>query len=327
MTEQYRWEEPLHRLPRLMLWLLTLTLLIALLWASITKVSMYAMVQGTLMPQSQPVQVNVPNAGRVVSSHVQLWQKVKKGQVLFTLNALSRDTQDAALQLSIQKSTALQAKQDIAAAKIQLANKERALASLKRLFDVGAVARNDYDAAVDSVQTAQAALQRGQAQLASAQAQLALLGRSQSITITSPIDGQVMQLSDLHAGQVLTAGESALGILPEGVALVFRGQAAEHDRPKLQTNSPVQIAWNGYPRQKYGVSLGTLQGVAPTSEVQKDGSLSYQVEVKLPQTPQGLQLGNRPLVPGMVGEAHVLSGKRTVLQLFWDWIRGIDPWI
>lgn len=39
-----------------------------------------------------------------------------------------------------------------------------------------------------------------------------------------------------------------------------------------------------------------------------------------------LQLGRRTLLPGMLGEAHVLSGQKTILTLFWDWLRGADPW-
>lgn len=326
MTETYRWEEPLSRLPRLMLWFLALALTCGMIWAAVAKVSVYALVGGTLAPKTQPVQVNVPSAGRVVGSQLQLWQKVKKGQVLFTLDALSRDPQDAALQLSIQQNAAAQARQDIAAAQIELADKQRVLQSTRAIFALGGVPKADVDAAAAAVHTAEAGLGRAKAQLATAQAQLALLHRSRSITVVSPLDGQIIQLADLHPGQVLGAGQTALGILPAGVPLVFRGQAAERDRPKLRPGARVQVAWSGYPRQKYGVTYGVLEGVAPTSEVGKDGQLTYQVEVRLPQRRQGLFLAGRSLVPGMRGEAHVLSGDRTVLRLFWDWIRGIDPW-
>lgn len=282
--------------------------------------------RGTLAPKTQPVQVNVPSAGRVIGSLVQLWQKVKKGQVLFTLDALSRDPQDAALQLSIQRNAATQSRQDIAAAQVELADKQRVLQSTRTIFALGGVPKADLDVAVAAVHTAEAALRRAKAQLASAQAQLALLNRSRSVTVVSPIDGQITQLADLHGEQVLAAGQTALGILPAGVPLVFRGQAAERDRPKLRPGARVQVAWSGYPRQKYGVTEGVLGGIAPTSEVGKDGQLTYQVEVRLPQHRRELFLSGRPLVPGMMGEAHVLSGDRTVLRLLWDWIRGVDPW-
>ncbi|WP_197474649.1 efflux RND transporter periplasmic adaptor subunit [Deinococcus puniceus] len=287
---------------------------------------MYAQVRGTLTPKTRPVEVNIPSAGRIVAGKIQLWQRVKKGQVLFTLDALARDPQDAALQLSIQQSAASQAQQEITSAQIDLDNKRRAETSARIIFNLGGLPRVDLEAAVDAVNTAEAQLQRAKSQLSSVQARLALLTRNQKVDVLSPIDGQVMQLSDLHVGQTLSAGQLALGILPEGVPLVFRGNAAEQDRPKLRAGSQVHIAWNGYPRQKYGVTKAILQGVAPTSEIDKGGSVSYQVEIKLPQQGRALALKDRPLVVGMVGEAQVLSGKRTVLQLFWDWIRGADPW-
>ncbi|WP_135230757.1 efflux RND transporter periplasmic adaptor subunit [Deinococcus fonticola] len=324
MMQAVQWEQPLHRLPRLMLWFLALSLLAAIIWASVANVRVYALVRGTLTPQLEPVQVNVPSAGRVVKNQVKLWQKVSKGDLLFTLDALSRDSQDAALQLSIQQNAATQARQDIAQAEIDLQNKQRQESSVRTVYNVGGVPRADMEAAEAAVNSAQAALRQARSRLASAEAQLKLLTLNQKVEVTSPIDGQVMQVSDLHVGQTLGAGQSMLAILPAGVPMVFKGTANEKDRPKLKTGAQVQIAWNGYPRQKYGVTKGKLSGVSPTSEVSSTGLVLYQVEVSLPRG--NLTLKERPLLPGMIGEAQVLSDQRTVLQLFWDWVRGADPW-
>jgi multidrug resistance efflux pump len=197
---------------------------------------------------------------------------------------------------------------------------------LRLFFDMGSIPRVELEAASDAFHTAQATLKSATVQLSSAQAQLDLLKRSQKVTVVSPIDGQIMQLGDIHAGQVLGERQYAIKVLPQGVPLIFRGSALGHDRPKLQLNSPVQIAWSGYPKQKYGVTKGILKGVSPTSEADSDGHLKYIIEVHLPQSDQGAFLGLKRLVPGMQGEAHVLSDDRTVLNLFWDWVRGLDPW-
>lgn len=324
MNATYQWEEPLHRLPRLMLWFLGLVVVCAVVWAALAQVRVSAIVHGTLAPKTQPLQVNTSIAGRVVTNRVQLWQKVKKGDLLLAVDALGRDSQDAALQLSIQQNAATQARQEIAQAEIDLTEKQRHESSTRKLYDIGGISQAEMDTASSAVRSAQAALLQARTKLSSAQAQLKLLNLNQQVRIYSPIDGQVMQLSDLHVGQTLSAGQSVISILPAGVPMVFKGNADERDRPKLRSNAQVQIAWNGYPRQKYGVSSGTLYGVSPTSEVSTTGQVSYQVEVQLPQ--DQLSIKNRPLVPGMVGEAQVMSGKRTVLQLFWDWVRGADPW-
>ena len=224
MNDTYRWEQPMRGEPRLLIWLLTVSLCGATLWAAVAKVSVYAQVRGTLTPSSQPVQVTLPSTGRIVGGEVQLWQKVHKGQVLFTLDTLTRDPQDAALQLTIQQTAATQARQDIAAAQIDLATKQQAETSARTIFALGGLPQVELDTAVSATQTAQATLRRAQSQLQAAQAQLTLLARNQKVNIVSPVDGQVMQLSDLHVGQAVSGGQAALAILPEGVPLVFRGQ-------------------------------------------------------------------------------------------------------
>ncbi|TSA83734.1 HlyD family efflux transporter periplasmic adaptor subunit [Deinococcus detaillensis] len=314
MVETYRWEQPLQGSPRILIWLLTAG---AVGWSAFAKVSVYAVVKGTLTPRIQPLTVSIPNTGRVVGGKVQLWQKVRKGQVLFTLDLLAHDAQDAKLQLEVQKSAAAQAGQGIDSAQIDLQSKQQAAKSARAIFDLGGLSRADLEAAVAAERLAESNLQRAKSQLGSAQAQLSLQERNQQVKVISPVDGQIMQLSDIHVGQAVNGGQSVLSILPEGERLIFRGKAAESDRPKLRTDSRVQIAWNGYPRQKYGVTNGLLQGVAPTSDTDAaNGNVTYQVEVELPLEGGRLQLAGRSLVPGMVGEAHVLSSEKTVLASF-----------
>ena len=326
MVSVQQWEIPMKGSARILIWVLAAGLGGAAVWASQARVSVYAQVRGTLAPRSQPVNVNVPSTGRVIASTAQLWHKVHKGELLFTLDLSTRDPQDAALQLTVQQNASLQAQQDISAAQIELENRARTEASDRSIYALGGLPRAEMDAAGAATRTAQAALQKARSQLGAARAQLALLNRSQRVEVRSPVDGQVMQLADIHVGQALGAGQSALSILPAGVPLVFRGAAAEPDRPKLRPHSRVQIAWNSYPRQKYGVSMGELFGVAPTSDLDKSGNVTYQVEVELPQRGGRPRLGSKPLLPGMAGEAHVLSSEKTVLNLFWDWVRGADPW-
>lgn len=326
MNEYVRWEQPLYRLPRLTIWIMSAAVLCALFWAAHTNVRLYADMQGTLMPEQPPVQINAPRSGRVLTGPLQQWQTVKKGTPLVTLDALSGDASDAQLQLSIQQSTLRQAEQDILAAQTDLSAKKSVLEQARMLYEIGGLPRNDLDKAQQETAQASTALNRAQAARAAAQAQLTLLSRSQKVVITSPINGQITQLADLHDGQTVTAGTNLMSILPQGGHLVFRGFVAERDRPKLHSGATVQIAWNSYPRQKYGVTDAVVKAVAPTSTVNDKGLATYQLDVTLNEPSATWKLGDRALLPGMVGEAHILSKNRTILAVFFDWIRGIDPW-
>lgn len=333
----YRWEKPINGVAQWMVWLLVAALLLVLVWASIAKVRVYALVRGTLAPRTQPVQVGAPSAGRVVETRVQQWQKVKKGDVLYVLDGMARDPQDAKLQLRMSRNNNEQAQATIAMAEADYKAKKLELEGARQIYAVGGLPKAQYDAAVLAAQAAEAKLRQAQAQGGTAETQLEVLGRNQRIPVVSPINGQIMQLGDIHNGQMLGTGQGGVQILPEGVPLVFKGRAAEQDRPKLQDGARVQIAWNGYPRQKYGVTVGTLTGVSPTSTTPNPANLAgaasardltspqYEIEVTLPGG-AAPRLGEKPLLPGMAGEAHVQAKQKTVLGLFIDWIRGADPW-
>lgn len=334
--ETYRWEQPMKSSARLMVWLLLLLVLAVTFWAYFAKVRVYVIVRGLLVPQRQAVQVSAPTAGRIIDSRLKLWKKFKKGEVLYVLDTVGRDTTDTSLQSDMQRNAIAQAKANLAIAKADYNNRKESERRIRSVYEIGGIPRSDLDSAVLAVRSAEAQLQRTRADLKTAQTRLKMLDRNQKVKVRAPIDGQIMQMADLYVGQVVSASQSNLQILPEGVSLIFRGNAPEQDRPKLLKGARVQIAWNGYPRQKYGVTVGSLAAVSPTSSVAGAGAVAntgnlgppqYEIEVSFPQPDTGPPtLNGKPLYTGLAGEARVQSEERTMMNLFWEWLRGLDPW-
>lgn len=144
------------------------------------------------------------------------------------------------------------------------------------------------------------------------------------LEVRSPVSGKVARLLLRYDGEIIAQGQPLAEILPESVPMVFRAQARESDRPKLRILAEAEVAWNGDPRQKFGVSRGRVIGISPTSHL--NGKVPvYEVEIRLEDLSLRGPSGVKMVFPGMAGEARVISSKKTVLQLFVDWLRGVDP--
>ena len=318
----YRWERPLDVRVRWTFWVLLALLASLAVWAAITQVEVYAVVGGSAATATPPASVNAPLGGRITAVYVQSFGKVTQGQPLLKLDVVGSDAQDSALQLAVQRGLITQAERDLSAQQAALRQKTQLAEQARVLFQLGSGARQDADNAQADLEVAQASLQKTRAQLQSARSQYQQLSRRQVVVLRSPVSGQLSALSDLHPGLTVSAGQVLAQVVAAGEPLIFRGQGLESDRPKLKLGAGVELAWNGYPRQKYGITHGTLAAVAPTSSGNPGAPPAYELQVRLSEA----RLQGRPILPGMLAEARVISGRKTALALFWDWLRGANPW-
>ncbi|WP_425144803.1 efflux RND transporter periplasmic adaptor subunit [Deinococcus sp.] len=318
----YRWERPLNVGVRWTFWLLLALIAALLAWAAVARVEVYALVGGSAATLTPPASVTAPLGGHITALYVQSFQHVRRGQALLRLDVVGSDAQDSALQLSVQRDLITQAVRDQAALQAALSQKERAAEQAGALYRLGSGSRQDAQNAQADLDVALANIQKVEAQLQSARAQYQQLSRRQEVVLSSPADGQLTGLADLHVGLTVLAGQSLAQVVVAGEPLIFKGQGLESDRPKLRLGAEVELAWNGYPRQKYGVTHGTLAAVAPISSGNPGSAAAYDLQVRLADT----RIQGRPILPGMLAEARVISGRKTALALFWDWVRGANPW-
>jgi multidrug efflux pump subunit AcrA (membrane-fusion protein) len=314
------WHRPLWSGTRFTVWILIVLVIAAVAWASVTKMQVYALVQGKLEPKGNMIEANAGYGGRVLEVRVKPWDHVSKGDVLLVFDALATDARDSAAQLEKTKLEQEQALQALALAQVDVSSQQRLFDDQRVLYDIGAVARNDFENARDALRKAHLSVSQANARLAGARLEQRRLEERRRTVLFAPVSGQVASLSVEHPGELVAPGAKAAEIVPDGVPLVLRGYVAEADRPKLRGGAVAEVSWNAYPRQKYGFTAGRVTGISPTSAGR------YEVLIGFDHLELRGEYGVRRLLPGMTAEARAIATTKTALEMLWDWVRGVNPW-
>jgi HlyD family secretion protein len=323
--QRHEWERPAPRTTRFLLGLLLALVAVALVAGWLTPVQVWALAPGVLQPRGQVVQVLAPGSGRIVQFNLHPNRPVKKNELLLEIDTLGLSPQEAQAQIQAALAQTEEARRTLAQVEEQLRQRERVARLQAKLYAVGAIARIEHLEAQENLRQSQAAVRVAEARVDSARAQLAVLQTRRSLRVYSPATGRVLQTAGLRVGEVVSTGQSLGQILPEDVPLVFRGYVIERERPKLREGAPAEVAWNAFPRQRFGLSQGTVTRIS-ASTVLVNNIPVFEVEVALASLELNSPEGTRQLLPGLAGEARVVAAERNVLNLLWDWIRGVNPW-
>jgi adhesin transport system membrane fusion protein len=144
--------------------------------------------------------------------------------------------------------------------------------------------------------------------------------------IRAPMEGIVSRLNFRTPGGFVNTGDVILELVPTGEALVVEAKIMPQDISRIQVDDAVRIRLSAYDSAKYGSVDGRVIRISPDALVdQENGSAShYLVEVAI-EGELRLDSGELvTLIPGMTATVDVLSGKRTVLEYFWQPIAKVQ---
>lgn len=165
--------------------------------------------------------VGSPNSGTVLAVHAKVWDKVKAGDPLITL-----DNRELNAQLAVQ----------VAAVKTAEAEAERADDQAKRwtgIKDSGAVSASDLI-------SYQSAAKAAQAKLAYARAQADQLSvMIDRMVIRAPIEGTVLQIN-VRVGEFVAAGQKAPAVIGDISHLQIRCDVDEQLAPRMRKGLPAK---------------------------------------------------------------------------------------
>ena len=222
--------------------------------------------QGAGRIQSRYVsEVGFEVGGRVVSRDIDTGAIVKKGQKLAELSAV--DYQN--------KVTAAEA--DLDAAKAALAQAAPQEQRYRALLAKGFATNAQYDDALKSLQSAQAAVQATEANLRIAQNQLGYTH------LNAPADG-IVTATGADPGQVVVAGQMVVEISRDDAREAVFAVAGE-DVVRAKVGLPVNVSLQG--RTDVTVT-GTVREISPEADPTTG---TYQVKVALTSPPPEMRLG------------------------------------
>lgn len=140
----------------------------------------------------------------------------------------------------------------------------------------------------------------------------ALQDRVSLAEIRSPVRGTVKSLFSNTVGGVVQPGKDILEIVPIDDTLLLEVRINPRDIGFLRPGQIANVKFTAYDFVVYGGLEGVLEQLSADTITNEKGESFYIAKVRTEDTFVGED--NRPILPGMIADVHVLTGKRTVLQ-------------
>ena len=171
---------------------------------------------GIIEALSENVAIGVPEAGLVTKVHVKVWDSIKEGQPLFTL-----DDRELHAQLSVNEANA-------AVAEATLRRLQDQLARLKGVNDPRAVSQDEVRTKENDVAVAQAQLEAARAQVAQNKVRL------ERMIVAAPRAGTILQVNVRPGEYASATPKTAAMVLGDMEHLQVRADVDEQNAPRLQ---------------------------------------------------------------------------------------------
>ncbi len=130
-------------------------------------------------------------------------------------------------------------------------------------------------------------------------------------TLKSPVNGKVSRLFFNTVGGVIQPGKEVLEVVPTDDALILETKIQIKDIAFIRVLQPAIVKLTAYDYTIYGALDAVVENIAPDSIVDDKGNAYYLVRVRTLKSSLGKDL---PIIPGMVAQVDIMTGKKTVLS-------------
>lgn len=138
-----------------------------------------------------------------------------------------------------------------------------------------------------------------------------LADRVEKAMVRSPVKGTVNRVLVNTVGAVVQPGKEVIEIVPLEDALLLEARIAPKDIGFLAAGQPALVKFTAYDFSIYGGLEATVEHIASDTVTDDKGNAFYVIRVR---TNRPRLAANLPIIPGMVAEVDVKTGKKSVLS-------------
>ena len=139
----------------------------------------------------------------------------------------------------------------------------------------------------------------------------ALSDRVNQTQIYSPVAGTVKQLYFNTRGGVISPGQEIAEIVPLDDRMLLEVKIQPRDIAFLRPGQETIVKFTAYDFVIYGGLKGVVDQIGADSIIDEEGNAFYNLTVR---TTESFNRDDMPIIPGMVAEVDVLTGKKSVLN-------------
>ena len=163
-------------------------------------------------------------------------------------------------------------------------------------------------------------------ELAETESQLLRLSdRVDRLVVRAPSAGMVQDLAARSVGEVVRPSDIVARVVPEGLELVAEVRIDPKDIGHIKPGAPVDVKFTTFDPALFGALKGKVESIAGTTSVPQPGQINpglmpnstepfYKAIVKLEADSIGQGNLKRPIHPGMVVSAEIITGSKTLTR-------------
>ena len=133
--------------------------------------------------------------------------------------------------------------------------------------------------------------------------------------ISSPVRGTINAVHIDSVGRVIASGENIMDIVPLDESLLVEADVRPSDIAFIRPGHEVMVKFTAYDFSIYGGLKGKVEQISVDTITDEEGESFYQIKVRTNESNLGKDKEGKILeiIPGMVAEVDILTGKKTVL--------------
>lgn len=142
------------------------------------------------------------------------------------------------------------------------------------------------------------------------ESELGLSDRVKMTEVRSQVRGTIKRIYFNTIGGVVSPGQEVVEIVPLDDSLLLEARIKPQDIAFLGPNQEAMVKFTAYDFVVYGGLPAVVEHIGVDTEMDEDGNPYYPIRVRTLQASLGQDM---PIIPGMVAEVDILTGKKTIL--------------
>jgi hemolysin D len=138
--------------------------------------------------------------------------------------------------------------------------------------------------------------------------------REAAMSIYSPVNGVVHQLSVHTVGGVVTPAQELMKIVPRGAALEVEAFVENKDIGFVHRGQAAAVKLESFPFTRYGTIAGSIIDLSSDAISDERRGLVYRMRVSMSQDTIDVDGNTVSLSPGMAATVEVKTGQRRLIE-------------
>ncbi len=134
--------------------------------------------------------------------------------------------------------------------------------------------------------------------------------------VRSPVKGTINEIHINTVGRVIKAGEDIMEIVPLEDTLLIEANVKPSDIASIYPGQDAVVKITAYDFGSYGGLDGKVERIGVDTTMNELGESFYKIKVRTHKSSIVFEGEEKPIIPGMITEVDILSGKKTVMEYF-----------